>query len=263
MSNEYALRRLLVALLGVLALAGTVGARAGVIFSTAPPNASNTGAVLRNGGVPVNVEVADDLKVTERGFLERLVFWTVGEIPVAEFTYRLWSDASGSPGGVLGEWTVSDPTITDLGGSGVFAQKQWVADVEPYEILPDVTYWLSLLIPSSASGVYGWQYTGGPGFGSNAVGGARPGTGFSTPFGGSAAFELIQLVPVPAPTILLLAGFVGLRAARSMRLRTGWAVLLPSGRLDRSGRGCRRSREVSREMPTYWESRSKIGRSGP
>jgi hypothetical protein len=206
------------AILGILALGVASAAEAVVLFSTAPPNSALTGAVLRNGGIPVNVEIADDFEVAESSIVDEVVFWTIGTIPVTSFVYGIWSDVVGKPGNVLESAVISNAVTAP----GVGDQTKWTAKIDPYTLFPGIKYWLTLYMPSSAVGVYGWQYTGGPGFGGVAVGGERPGSGFPVSFPRSVAFELrgvVGVVMVPPPVALLISGFIGLLALRAVRRR--------------------------------------------
>lgn len=104
--------RLFVAAFTLIAAAES---QAALLFSTAPP-ARTSSAVLHNGAVPVNVEVADDFQVTQRSSLNEIVFWTLGDVPVTEFEYRIYSDNGGLPGIQLSGATVSNAVLDDLGG---------------------------------------------------------------------------------------------------------------------------------------------------
>jgi hypothetical protein len=209
--------RLFVAAFTLIAAAES---QAAVLFSTAPP-ARTSSAVLHNGAVRVNVEVADDFQVTQRSSLNEIVFWTLGDVPVTEFEYRIYSDNGGLPGIQLSGATVSNAVLDDLGGSGDSKQIKWAATVFPYILEPSSLYWFSLFMPSSATGFYGWQYAAGTQFGAVAVGGARPGPGFALNFPDDVAFELRGAsVPAPPTIGLLLTGVIAFRAARIMRRRT-------------------------------------------
>jgi hypothetical protein len=202
------------------ALVAVAESQAAILFSTAPPR-GDVGAVLRNGGARVNVEVADDFQVAQRSSLNQIVFWTIGDVPVTAFEYSIYSDNSGSPGIELTGAAISDAVLDDLGGTGANKQIKWSARVDPFILEPNSLYWFSLFMPSSATGSYGWQYAAGTQFGAKAVGGARPGSGFLVTFDDDVTFELRGASVPVAPSIgLLLTGLIAFRAARFMRRRT-------------------------------------------
>jgi hypothetical protein len=165
----------------------------------------------------VNVQIADDFDVAEFSIVDEVVFWTLGTIPVSTFEYAIWSDSGGKPGSVLDGASVSGAATP----TGVGDQIRWTANVNPYTLDRNTRYWLTLYMPSAATGVYGWQYSANA-FGGVAVGGRRPGSGFPVSFVRSVAFELrgrVGMVPVAPPVALLIFGFIVLVALNAVRRR--------------------------------------------